>query len=367
MSYSIVLPSWSIGPDSYDYVYDIVRYLGSSAAVIGGETALEKAYGSLSDSLKDKNFTITKPICYGKNATFSNIERLENMDEVKNADMIFAVGGGRAIDTCKAVAEHLDKPIFTFPTIASNCAPATSIGVYYNEDDSFRSYLYPKSCPNHTFINTKIIAEAPEELFWAGIGDALSKEYEVELATRGEKLFHTTLLGAQMAHACTKPLIDFAEKSIEQVRAKEPGFELEQVALDIIVTTGIVSNLTCDETKYYYNSSLAHCVYNGATKVLASGGKHLHGEIVSYGVLTLLTYDKQFEERDRIMKFNHSIDLPITLDEIDLRKEDLNTVVEDAHTLVEWTCAPYEFTEEKFIQALIDTDIAGKKLIEANK
>ena len=45
----------------------------------------------------------------------------------------------------------------------------------------FKEYSYHKAPAIHTFINTKIIAESPEKLMWAGIGDALSKEYEVIL------------------------------------------------------------------------------------------------------------------------------------------------------------------------------------------
>ena len=73
--------------------------------------------------------------------------------------------------------------------------------------------------------------------------------------------------------------------------------------LDIIVSTGLVSNMTTQMPNYYYNASLAHCVYYGST-VTKKGHQHLHGEIVALGILCLLTYDQQFEVRDRIMEFN---------------------------------------------------------------
>jgi glycerol dehydrogenase len=57
--------------------------------------------------------------------------------EVKNADMIFAVGGGKAIDTCKCLGDKTGLPVFTFPTIASNCACCTSVAIMYKEDGSF--------------------------------------------------------------------------------------------------------------------------------------------------------------------------------------------------------------------------------------
>lgn len=47
----------------------------------------------------------------------------------------------------------------------------------------------------HTFINTKVISDSPAELFWAGIGDALSKEYEVLFVTRDKPMYHTPLMG----------------------------------------------------------------------------------------------------------------------------------------------------------------------------
>ena len=48
--------------------------------------------------------------------------------------MIFAVGGGKAIDTAKAVAHRQHKPYFTFPTVAGSCAAAASIATIYKED-----------------------------------------------------------------------------------------------------------------------------------------------------------------------------------------------------------------------------------------
>ena len=55
----------------------------------------------------------------------------------KEADMVFAVGGGKAIDTCKCLCIEREKPVFTFPTIASNCAACTSVSIMYHEDGTF--------------------------------------------------------------------------------------------------------------------------------------------------------------------------------------------------------------------------------------
>lgn len=359
MSYTNCLPGWTVGND-YKEVYNIVRRYGSKAVIIGGKTALEKAAHLIEGDLKISDFEIKGVYWYGGDTTYENVQKLEAIEEIQNAHMIFAVGGGRAIDLCKAVAQNLDKPLFTFPTIASNCAACTSIAVFYNADGTFKDYYYTHRCPEHTFINTNIIAESPEEFLWAGIGDGLSKECEVELGMRGEDTIHTTLLGKHLAHTCTQPLITYGAKAMEECKNNATGRALEEVTLAIIISTGVVSNCTAHPTDYYYNSSLAHCVYYGATLIPESGHKHLHGEIVSYGVLTLLQYDNNIEERDRIMEFNHSIGLPITLDEIGMTNDDLQIVADKASTVLEWNKAPYQVTKEKFIEAMLVVDEAGR-------
>lgn len=363
MSYTNFLPAWTVGEDCYNDVYDIARGYGKSAAVIGGKTALEKAYATLATAMAGKDFTLSEPLWYGGDTTFENVEMLEAMDVVKNADMVFGVGGGRAIDLCKAVAQRLGKPLLTFPTIASNCAGCTAIAVFYNTDGTFKEYFYPNRCPDHCFINTQVVAESPVEYLWAGIGDGLSKLCEVELATRAEKLFHTTLLGRNLANACTDPMVEFGAEAMQQCRENRAGYELEQVTLAIVISTGLVSNCTAHPSDYYYNSSLAHCVYYGATMISNSGHKHLHGEIVSFGVLTLLTLDKNYAERDRLMRFSLELDLPVTLEAIGMTEDDLQTVADKAETVLEWTKAPYPVTKEMFMQAMRDTDAKGREML----
>lgn len=364
-SYSVFLPSYSVGVDCYKEIPYVTRKYGKKAVVVGGKTAIEKAKPEILEGIKGSDIEILDFIWFGGDSSYENVEKLKKNKIVQEADMVFGVGGGRACDTVKTLCDMEDKPFFTFPTLASNCAACTAIAVIYNADGTFKEYHYMKQPAYHTFINTKIIADSLSNLFWAGIGDALSKECEVLFAARDKFMYHTPLMGTCIAKVCTDPLVEYGKKALNDCKEKNPTFELEQVALDIIISTGIVSNFATHEAQkdpkdnYYYNSSLAHCVYYGSSMIPACE-KHLHGEIVSFGVLCLLTYDNQIEERDRIMKFNKSIGLPTTLKEIDLKEEDLKVVAKKAASVVEWTYVPGNPTEEKFIKAILDTDKAGK-------
>jgi glycerol dehydrogenase len=179
-------------------------------------------------------------------------------------------------------------------------------------------------------------------------------------------MYHTPLMGRTIATICTDPLVEYGKQALEDIENHKATFALTQVALDIIITAGIVSNFATHENQpdpkddYYYNSSLAHCVYYGSS-LIKSCEKHLHGEIVALGVLTLLTYDEQFEQRDRILRFNQSIGLPITFDDIDATEDDFETIANKAINVVEWKYVPGTPTKEKFIQAMKDVNAIGRQ------
>ena len=184
---TIYLPNYTVGEDAYDKIGYITQAYGKKAIVIGGKTAISKAKPALLKGVEDSGTILLDFLWYGGDSTMENVQSLEAEPLVQEADMLFAVGGGRACDTVKVLGALTNKPVFTFPTLASNCAACTSLSVMYNADGSFKEYSYQNHPPLHTFINTQIIAESPAELFWAGIGDALSKEYEVEYSCRGRK------------------------------------------------------------------------------------------------------------------------------------------------------------------------------------
>lgn len=360
--YSVNLPNYSIGEGCYSEIPYVTRFYGKKAVVIGGKTAMSKAKEKLIAGVKGSDVEILDFIWFGGDSTYENGNKLMEMDIVKNADMIFAVGGGRACDTCKYIANEMDKPLFCFPTVASNCASVTAISVIYNSDGSFREYYYPKIA-NHTFIETSIIADSPEELLWAGIGDALSKECEAVFSSKEDKLSHTPLMGVQLSHICTDPLVEFGKKALDDLRNKKASYELEQVTLDIIISTGLVSNMTTQMPDYYYNSSLAHCVYYGST-VTKGGHKHLHGEVVALGVLCLLTFEKLEDERKKIAEFNLSMGLPVCFDDIEVDESEFEAMAEKAMTTTEWEFRPKNcgITKDSFIQCMKDENAFGKAL-----
>ena len=58
------------------------------------------------------------------------IRKLTGWTEIgreKGVNVLAGVGGGKALDTAKAVAEYLKVPVATIPTIAANDAPCSAL------------------------------------------------------------------------------------------------------------------------------------------------------------------------------------------------------------------------------------------------
>ena len=194
-NYELHLPSYSVGKEVYNQIGKICKPYGTKVLVIGGKKALSAAFDKISKNAADGGLDIIGKEIYGTDCTYEAVERLAALTSFQEADMVFAVGGGKAIDTCKCLCIECEKPVFTFPTIVSNCAACTSVSIMYHEDGTFFKPHFFTHSAVHAFIDTQIIAAAPYRYLWAGIGDTYAKNYEAEISSRGEKLPHYTEVG----------------------------------------------------------------------------------------------------------------------------------------------------------------------------
>ena len=346
-----LFPGYSVGTDAYEDIKEICPSYGKKAAIIGGRHALAAAQDKIIAAAKEAGIETVGPFWYGGEASVENIEMLK--PKVADADMIFAVGGGKAIDTCKVLSHSTDRPFFTFPTIASTCASCTSLGILYHPDGSLREYSFSKIPPKHIFIDTGIIADAPDKYLWAGIGDTMAKHYECTVSSRGDIPSHSDAMGIALSSMCAAPMLRWGERALADCRAHKVTDELTEVILGIIISTGLVSNLV----QVDYTTGLAHAVYNGFTVLKSTEeNHHLHGEVVSYGILVLLTVDKQYNERKKVFDFNRSMGLPTKLGDIHATPADVKTVAAKALKGIDVRKYPYEVTEDMIVDAITELE-----------
>lgn len=335
---SLYLPRFTCGQDAYDNFDVILNEYGNKCALIYGEKAYKASKDALLSALDKAHIEVTSQQLYGHNATFENVDRLCEIDGVKAADYILAIGGGKCIDTVKCVGEKIGKPVFSCPTIGSNCAPVTKISIMYYETGEFREIVQLKQPPVHCFINTNVVVNAPEEYYWAGIGDTMAKHIESLFSARGDILPYSAELGVKAGELCYYDVIKNGIKAYKDACAHKTSFEFEKVLLDIIISTGVVSvSVGVD-----YNSALAHALYYGLTVRNDVAEKHLHGEIVSYGTLVQLMMDKQDEMLKKTWLFNKELNLPTKLKDLGLDvNEDLSDILHVTEINQELIHVPY--------------------------
>ena len=313
-SYSVYFANYTIGEDAYENVSQVCSHYGKRILLIGGEKAMEAGLGILEGAIKDTELEIADKVVFGEDCTPGTIQRWAAYARECRADMIFGMGGGKALDTAKGAFYFFDKPA------------------------------------RHCFINTRIIADAPWQYLRAGMGDTMGKFFECHFAARGDKLDHSSSLGREISNLCYGPLLEHGAQALKDCKEHKASFALQQAVLANIVSTGMVSLMVLDD----YNCAIAHSVYYGLVLLPGFEEKYLHGDVVAYGVLVQLAVDHDMDRLPEAKKFLKDLGIPSTLREMEvpLDRAYLADVLKETVTGPDMEHIPYPVTENMIYQAM---------------
>ncbi len=289
------------------------------------------------------------------------IERLNGILGDVGSDVVVGIGGGKTLDTAKAVAHHAEVPVVIVPTIASTDAPISALSVIYTPEGAFKRYLFLPTNPDLVLVDTKVVAEAPVEFLVSGMGDALATWFEAESARQAYASNMTGNLGSMTAYAlarlCFDTLLEFglAARTACEAHAVVPALE------KIVEANTLLSGLGFESG----GLAAAHAIHNGFT-VLEAAHDAYHGEKVAFGTLTsLFLTDKPVALIDQVYSFCEDVGLPTTLAGIGL--DDVSDVelmqVAEAATAEDETIhnEPMPITAEKVFAALKAADAEGRR------
>ena len=155
------------GPDALDT-------LGRQAALFGRRAALvidgpmHAILGARVEAPCAASQVRAMPLIVEGDLTPETIEALRAQAGRLDADMVVAVGGGKALDAGKAVARSLHCHLITVPTAASNDAPTSKNYVLYDADHNLLAVEHMLFNPTIVLVDTTVIASAPAAFFRAG-------------------------------------------------------------------------------------------------------------------------------------------------------------------------------------------------------
>lgn len=253
-------------------------------------------------------------VTFSGECTQREISRLTDLLSGQSVGVILGAGGGKALDTAKMVAHALGVPIIIVPTVASSDAPTSRIAALYDDNHKIISVPKLRRNPDAVIVDTDIIRRAPPRFFAAGIGDAITKKYEVSESARAGNLnffdASQTRLSLLLAEECGETLYREARSALAAVREGRDDPSIERV----VEATVLYSGLAFEGG----GLSIAHGLLRGLTERPETQSV-LHGELVAYGTLVQLVLAAAPDaEIEKLRRFLVDLDLPVTLAQIGL-------------------------------------------------
>ncbi|UQZ36109.1 glycerol dehydrogenase [Paenibacillus sp. PK3_47] len=278
--------------------------------------------------------------------------------------IIVGIGGGKTLDTAKAVSHIANLPVIIVPTAASTDAPCSAISVLHTEEGELDQYLQLRRSPDIVVADVEIIAKAPPRLLAAGMGDALSTYYEARACRKSGAITNAGGTGSiaafALARACLDTLLAEGAEAMKDVRQG-----VVSPAVAHIVETNIYLSGTGFESG---GLAAAHGIHNGLS-VLEECRHMLHGEKVAFATLVQLMLEQAPEDEiSGVITFCRSVGLPVTLWEVGIAEpqEDRLRLAAVASCSADSPIfnMPFPVSPEQVLEAIIAADRRGR---ESNK
>lgn len=347
------------GADALAELATYVEPLGKHALAVITGSGIKRVGDKIQGGFDASEAQITFE-AFGGECSRAEVDRLCEVARANGCDVIIGVGGGKALDTAKAVAYYLGAPVVICPTIASSDAPCSALSVLYTEAGEFESYLFLPSNPNLVLMDTTVIAASPVRLTVSGMGDALATYFEAQATVdcdgdtcAGGKAGSAALA---LAKLCYETLMSDGVKAKVALEAGACTKAVER----IIEANTLLSGIGFESC----GLAAAHAIHNGLTQ-LPETHELYHGEKVAFGTLAqLVLANASTEQLEEVLGFCLEVGLPVTLADLgitEVTREKIMVVAEAA-------CAPsdtmgnmpFDVTPEMVCEAILGADALGR-------
>lgn len=242
--------------------------------------------------------------------TEPGLDRFVDSARTLEADLLVGLGGEAAIETAKRMRHALGLPLVIVPT-APSCHAAVSRLVMPEPEGEVVQLARGAEA---VLVDTTVFAGTSPRHFIAGIGDALSRKFEVEHCRTARMRTPLGGLASELAmaaaDACYAILREHAIAALATIVRRQTGEALERVVEAMVLLSGIA-----------YESggvSIAHALARGLAQVPACRIA-LHGERVAFALLAQLVYEERPADLlADLVGFYRALGLPARLAEIGL-------------------------------------------------
>ena len=347
-----------------------VKTFGDSALLIAHPDDVARVKDKLDATSEKFGVTFVESGFQGE-CSRQEVARLQKTAAEHNCNCTIGLGGGKAIDTAKCVAEG--EALIIVPTIAATDAPTSHSAVLYTPEGAFDDYAYFKQSPSVVMIDTTIIAKAPVRFLISGMGDALSTYFEARATAASYTKVNAGLPCGVREGMC------------QEARGTNAALALAQLCYETLLQDGLKAKEACEcnvvtpaleniiETNIllsglgFESAGLggAHAIHDGLTLLEGAHG-YFHGEKVAFGTICQLVLENApTEELEEVLQLCVELGLPVCLEDIgvtEISDEELLAVAEKACIPEESIHAmPFPITIEGVAAAIITADTIGRE------
>jgi len=348
-------------------LFDSAKYiqrLGSKAVLLADSVVYGIVGNDYLAYLKQNDIDV-KQVTFNGEASDNEIKRVDAIGKEFDTDMIIALGGGKTLDSAKAIADDLHVHVAVLPTLASTDAPCSRLSVLYTDDGAFEKYRFYDKNPDLVLIDTKVVAGAPVRLLASGIADALATNVEAKAVAKGDKQTmlngHQTLVGNAIGSKCEETLFKYGMAAIASVKDHAVTKALDH----IVEANTLMSGLGFESG----GLAAAHAIHDGLTALDGPIHSLTHGEKVAFGTLTQLFLEGADQERfEKFLKFELAIGMPTTFKDLKIEvisDDDLLKVGKQATAPADTMGRmPFEVTPYDVAQAMKGVDAYSRHFQE---
>ncbi len=301
------------GYDAIHELKELIPRYGKKGFIICSPSVSEKVMPGIDASIKEAIPVVVEQ--FTRECSDEEIARLAAIAGKEACDVIVGIGGGKTIDTAKAVAHTMNVPVIIAPSIASTDAPCSAMSVIYRPDTGrIKRLLILRRNPDVVLVDTKIIANSPERFLVAGMGDALATWFEAESCrikyAKNMVRAHSSITAQTLARLCYDMLLEYglSAKMACKHRVVIPALE------HVVEANTLLSGIGFESV----GLAAAHAIQEGLN-VLDKDHAYYHGEKVAFGLLvSLFMTDKPADMIDEVYSFCEAVGLPTTLADLGL-------------------------------------------------
>ena len=268
----------------------------------------------------------TKVHCakFGGESSQEEIDKAAAEIKELGTDVLIGIGGGKTIDTVKLIADTCDIPRIIVPSSAATDAPTAGLAGLYRPDGVQIKAIKTKRNSELVLLDTEIIVNAPARLFSAGMGDALATWFEARANWNSctpnyiGTGYRPTRAAMAIARECSEILFEDGRNALAAVKKHLITEEVENV----IEANTLLSGLGFENT----GCAAAHGIHAGLSEMDGDHKDHgFHGEKVAFSILCMMVLENTpKEEMDRTIRFMLDVDLPVTLEQLNIEPSDEN-------------------------------------------